>query len=275
MKKYLSLIIVLALYIVPLTPVFASSSESFVSQSEITCPKTEGWTKVDNGDLSSYPVEGATEYCFKAGSYKTNEIPDGGFGQEGACTGENIERCGLSHWSYYIPEPAKTETPTVTETPKETFQDLSLSVSTICDGVDSYLEWTVSNPNDFDVAFTWSASTSTASIHMVGYAESGSETVPALGTFSFTTSTTAQSVTIEFSDGEIEQEVSNTGDLCEEKQETTTPTDPTQSAQNTPTPTDAPAGGLGPSSSSVFFIATIGLVGLSLMGFVIKKSITK
>lgn len=68
------------------------------------CKDSDGWVKIDSGDLSSYPVTNASKYCFKASQYTTSEIPDGGFGQEGACTECNIQNCGLSHWSYYIEE---------------------------------------------------------------------------------------------------------------------------------------------------------------------------
>ena len=91
------------------------------------CPPSgeSGWTKVDSGDLSSYPVAGADSYCFKVGTFIVGSIPAGGFGQEGACEADHVERCDLSHWAYHIPEPTRippTETPTdvpPTETPTE------------------------------------------------------------------------------------------------------------------------------------------------------------
>src|SRR3990167_2628175 len=68
-----------------------------------TCPGGGGWTKIDSDDLSLYPVDGAVEYCFKAGSNNSqgcigglfDSIPDGGF---------NHPYCGLSHWSYRLGE---------------------------------------------------------------------------------------------------------------------------------------------------------------------------
>jgi len=78
-----------------------------------TCPDNwDGWTKIDNGDLSLYPVDGAVEYCFKAGNWDTvGSIPDGGFGQEGSCN-DGIQFCDLSHWSYKLaPPPTPTNTP--------------------------------------------------------------------------------------------------------------------------------------------------------------------
>lgn len=79
-----------------------------VSAKQETCPNTEdGWTKIDSNDLSLYPVDGATEYCFKAGSDNSNGCTGGLFSswpQEGAC--------GLSHWSFYIPEPSPSVFPT-------------------------------------------------------------------------------------------------------------------------------------------------------------------
>lgn len=76
-----------------------------LAEAEQTCSQTGGWTKIDSNDLSSYPVSSATQYCFKAGSSKSqgceggifDSIPSGGFGSN--------DICGLSHWAYYIPSP--------------------------------------------------------------------------------------------------------------------------------------------------------------------------
>jgi hypothetical protein len=92
------------------------------------CPEGEEWSSHQSPPFT--PVEGAIEYCFFAGSHQTDTYPDGGFGQEGACTKENIQRCDLSHWSYRLsqlngtpsptPEPTLTPTPTPTITPSPT-----------------------------------------------------------------------------------------------------------------------------------------------------------
>ncbi len=73
-----------------------------------TCPDGDGWTKIDSGDLSTYyPVSGATEYCFKAGT----EVYD---------DRESWKSSGkdLSHWSYFIPQ--RTSTPLPTTAPTKT-----------------------------------------------------------------------------------------------------------------------------------------------------------
>jgi hypothetical protein len=64
------------------------------------CPDSNGWVKVESSVFT--PVTGTNEYCFKAGPYLTyaTELPEGGFGQEGACNEANKQNCGLSHWSY-------------------------------------------------------------------------------------------------------------------------------------------------------------------------------
>ncbi|WKZ25524.1 MAG: hypothetical protein QY322_04045 [bacterium] len=64
-----------------------------------TCPNGGGWTKVDSSDLSQYPVSGATDYCFKAGSDNSRGCTGGLFDSWPQPAGT----CGLSHWSYYIP----------------------------------------------------------------------------------------------------------------------------------------------------------------------------
>jgi len=94
-----------------------------------TCPQSGGWIKIDSGDLSSYPVTGAVEYCFKAGNWPTvSSIPLGGFGQPGggrdANCNTNIKYCDLSHWSYFVlpstNTPVPTNTPPPTPTPTDT-----------------------------------------------------------------------------------------------------------------------------------------------------------
>jgi len=110
------------IYIIVIAFVLSLLGYMRVEAKQETCPDGGEWTKIDSDDLSSYPVDGAVEYCFKASNYLLDEIPDGGFGQEGACTEEHPERCGLSHWSYRLgeQEPTPTDIPTPTETPTPT-----------------------------------------------------------------------------------------------------------------------------------------------------------
>lgn len=96
---------------------------------QTTCPQTGGWTKIDSDELSQYPVDKATDYCFKAGSDKSKGCEGGIFDSWPQPEGT----CGLSHWSYFIgevtPTPTNTPqcdedceepTPTVTPTPQVT-----------------------------------------------------------------------------------------------------------------------------------------------------------
>src|SRR3990172_8591267 len=93
-----------------------------------TCPDSNGWVKIDSGDLSLYPVDDATEYCFKAGNWPTiSYIPSGGFGQSGSCT-HNIKYCDLSHWSY---KKGKTKTPTATNTNTSTITSTATPTNTL------------------------------------------------------------------------------------------------------------------------------------------------
>ena len=83
-----------------------------------TCPQTGEWTKIDSNDLSLYPVPGATEYCFKAGSDNSQGCIGGLFDSWPQPNGT----CGLSHWSYRIPTPEPTSvppTPTPTGSPPD------------------------------------------------------------------------------------------------------------------------------------------------------------
>ena len=108
---------------------FALSTSLWLNQSvfnhsvqaqQETCPEGNGWTKINSGDLSLFPVDGATQYCFKAGQFIVNEIPSGGFGQSGPCNQQAVQQCDLSHWSYFIPTTTPTPTPTATPTPTPT-----------------------------------------------------------------------------------------------------------------------------------------------------------
>jgi hypothetical protein len=113
----------------------AALTNSLVSAADV-CPDDGGWKKVDSGELTLYPVDGATRYCFKAGPFRTNTKPDGGFGQDGACEVNHIERCELSHWSYFIPGDVPTPTstqrpsPTPTDQPTPTPTDVLTSTPT-------------------------------------------------------------------------------------------------------------------------------------------------
>jgi hypothetical protein len=92
---------------------------------DTTCSDSHGWTKIDSNDISGYPVDGATDYCFKAGSDRSKGCDGGIFTfwplPDGAC--------GLSHWAYFIPSgspspsPTPTNEPSPTETPKPTPTD--------------------------------------------------------------------------------------------------------------------------------------------------------
>ena len=112
----ISIIIVGIILAVMLYVVYAFPPGSLGKQE--TCPQDNGWTKIDSGDLSLYPVSNAVEYCFKAGNWLESEIPDGGFGQDGSCK-NGIQYCELSHWSYKIGEITPTLTPTPTNEPTQ------------------------------------------------------------------------------------------------------------------------------------------------------------
>lgn len=82
-----------------------------------TCPQDYPWTKIDSDDLSSYPVDGAVEYCFKYGSPNSQGC-DGGISSVWPPSTEKY--CGLSHWSYRVAEPTPTPEPTTEPTPEPT-----------------------------------------------------------------------------------------------------------------------------------------------------------
>lgn len=76
-----------------------------------SCPSGDGWTKIDSSDLSLYPVAGADDYCFKFGSVNSQGC-DGGVSDIWPPPADQFPKpCGLSHWSYHMPEATATDTP--------------------------------------------------------------------------------------------------------------------------------------------------------------------
>jgi hypothetical protein len=113
MKKVLAasipIILILAFVVVP----------GLVLAGEEVCPDSGGWIKIDSSDLSLYPVDGAVEYCFKAGSSQSQGCEGGIFDSWPQPEGT----CGLSHWSYLLGDPTATPTdvpPTATPDPTPT-----------------------------------------------------------------------------------------------------------------------------------------------------------
>lgn len=108
--------ILIATSVIFATVILVATKTSNIFAVQNTCLDSGGWTKIDSGDLSIYPVSGATQYCFKAGS-------DNSIGCEGGIFfswPQPEGTCGLSHWSYFIgatPTSTSTATPTSTSTP--------------------------------------------------------------------------------------------------------------------------------------------------------------
>lgn len=133
MKKIFSLLLFAVFFgLVLLGGVFATGQE--------TCSDGNGWTKIDSNDLSLYPVSGATQYCFKAGSDNSVGCTGGIFSSWPQPEGT----CGLSHWSYFIPQ--TTPTPTLTPTPGE--EQHYACVRNTCSLVDGAGDNTCNNDND-------------------------------------------------------------------------------------------------------------------------------
>ena len=67
------------------------------------CPDSdhEGWQKVDSNDLSTHPVDGATEYCYKDGDgfFFSDSPLDHTLNDDDEPVMEGRSK-GLSHWSY-------------------------------------------------------------------------------------------------------------------------------------------------------------------------------
>ena len=104
MKKVL---LILSVMFLAIFAVLFSGANSTNANGQETCPEGDGWVKVNSDDLSLYPVEGATEYCFKAGSDNSQGCDGGLFSSWPQSEGT----CGLRHWSYFVPEEEPTPTP--------------------------------------------------------------------------------------------------------------------------------------------------------------------
>ena len=90
-----------------------------VSGQQETCPDGNGWTKIDSGDLTLYPVDGVTEYCFKYGSVDSQGC-EGGISPVWPPVTDG-KYCDLSHWSYFTrTDPTATPSGTLTPTSRPT-----------------------------------------------------------------------------------------------------------------------------------------------------------
>ena len=124
-----------------------------------TCPQDDGWTKIDSDDLSLYPVDGATDYCFKFGSDNSRGC-DGGLSSTWPPDPEEFPNpCGLSHWSYFVeesddptatlePTPTPTDTPEPTPTPTDEPQPTPTPTDEDCGGECDPTEVPTPTPTD-------------------------------------------------------------------------------------------------------------------------------
>ena len=106
MKKRTIVIVILLV----LAAAFIMARKPYGAQT--TCPQDGGWTKIDSNNMSLYPVAGATQYCFKAGSDNSQGCNGGIFNSWPLPAGA----CGLSHWAYFIPQTTPTVVPTTIPT---------------------------------------------------------------------------------------------------------------------------------------------------------------
>jgi len=96
------------------------------------CPQGDGWSSHQDPPLSNV---GASNYCVKGGS-ENSEGCDGYLDEGGweyvnsVVDAENA--CGLSHWSYELPDP--TDTPVPTDTPTATDTEEPTPTETATEG---------------------------------------------------------------------------------------------------------------------------------------------
>jgi hypothetical protein len=136
-----------------------------------------------------------------------------------------------------------------------------------CEGAASFqadaadLKWTVTNPNNESISFTWSANNG----------QNGADVVPANGTISFKTTADGNKVSISYLLDNDPTSINAKTEVCQSEDPTPTPTD---TVVVDPEP-DQPAGGAGPSLVGTLTPALLaGISGLGLTAgliSVIKK----
>ncbi len=167
-----------------------------------TCPHTGDWVKVDGISAQSYNYsapEGklVVEVCYKAGTTVNYYNVDPG--QPSVTVTTSVPNPNdnafqdISHASFRLADKPQE--------PKE--GDISLSGECLNNG---YIQWTVSNTYGESIGFNWSANNN----------ESGSESVPANGSKTFTTSVSGNEVTITFTADNEEKQLSKSVSACEE-----------------------------------------------------------
>jgi hypothetical protein len=120
-NRVVSLLAYFSLVALPLLVVAAAKVNLWngIVVAQDVCLETGGWSS--HQSLPWMEVPGATEYCFKAGSWEPlflDTYPEEGFDNDGSCN-DSIYQCELSHWGYFIPQvtPTPTDEPTPTPTP--------------------------------------------------------------------------------------------------------------------------------------------------------------
>jgi hypothetical protein len=182
-------------------------------------------------------------------------------------------------------EPSPTPTFTFTPTPTDESDLIPLTISGLCSdavvglalpqGDDVTITWQVSNANDNDISFNWTANNG----------QNGSGTAPANSSTSFITDISGSAVTLAYTLNEESMEELASVEACDPQQETEEPTpEPTEEPTDEPTPAptdsqpDQPAGGSGPSLAStllplIYGITFIGTISIIVM--ILKKQPTQ
>lgn len=264
-RNLTKLILMPAMMLLALIAVLMSNPSPSFAQAE-TCPQESPWVKVDNIKALSYEYtapEGKeiVEVCYKAGVtvvYYDVEPPKSSKTVDSEVlnpVGNNFQ--DISHASFRLQN--KT-TPTPSPTPTEPTTFLPMLLQGECVGVASIqvdaaeLKWTVTNPNNESISFTWNANNG----------QNGANVVPANGTVKFKTSVDGNSVSISYLLNNDPISTNAKTSVCQSDEPTPTPTEPVTTVVD-PEP-DQPAGGSGPSLVGTLtpaFLAGISGLGLS------------
>ena len=192
-----------ALLMVLASPLLFSQDVAAVAQE--TCPDGGDWVKVDGIDAQSYNYvapEGkeVVEVCYKAGTtvkYETIDPPQSSVTVTTDVPNPNDNAFqNISHASFRLADEEKEQDP------------LPLTLVGECLG-DGYIEWKVTNPNDFIVQFSWETNDN----------QSGNSQAPANSFVTFKTASTGKTVSLSYSLDEEPVKTEKTVKACEEEKD--------------------------------------------------------
>ena len=192
-----------ALLLILISPVIFSQDVS--AEAQETCPDTGDWVKVDGINAQSYNYvapagKEIVEVCYKAGTtvkYETIAPPQTSITVTTDVPNPNNNAFqDISHASFRLADTEDKEDP----------KELVLVGECLGDG---YIEWKVTNPNDFAIPFSWQTNDN----------QSGNSNVPANSFVTFKTVSSGTAVSISYTLNEKPIVTQKSVEACKEEKE--------------------------------------------------------